>query len=150
MDDRVATHLRRLAGVCVIVCLVPFIRPAAASEATHESDHAEDADVLELPEVHVHGIPLNKDQQQGPVPKLTPWPKIPSQLDGTVLDDWMKARFLVKRDASATVVVLEPAKHRELTQAGLQALNRWTFAPQMKGDEPVDGELTVRIHFRSQ
>ena len=25
-----------------------------------------------------------------------------------------------------------------------------TFAPQLKGDDPVDGELTVRIHFRSQ
>jgi hypothetical protein len=49
-----------------------------------------------------------------------------------------------------TVVVLEPAKHRELTIAGMAALNKWTFDPQLKGDEPVDGELTVRIHFRTR
>lgn len=123
---------------------------ATGAEATHDTDHAEDMEVLELQEVHVHGLPLNKDQQLGPVPKVTPWPRIPPQLDGTVIDDWMKARFLVSKDATATVVVLEPCKHRELTQAGLRALNKWTFDPQMKGDEPVDGEVTVRIHFRTQ
>ena len=116
--------------------------------ATHHSDH--DEDVLELPEVHVHGVPLNKDQQLGPVAKTTPWPAIPSSLDGKPLDDWMKARLLVSKDRTVTVVVLEPCRHRELTQAGISALNKWTFEPQMRGDDPVDGELTVRIHFRTQ
>ncbi len=138
------------AGALCLSAWPSAVPAASGDEATHESDHAEDTDVLELPEVHVHGIPLNKDQQRGPVPKLTPWPKIPAQLDGTVIDDWMKARLLVSKDAKTTVLVLEPARHRELTQAGLQALNRWTFEPQMKGDEPVDGELTIRIHFRTQ
>ncbi|CAI4032624.1 TonB_C domain-containing protein [Nitrospira tepida] len=147
-----AATIGKLVLCCVAcVCLWPVAAVAATgAEATHETDHAEDMEVLELQEVHVHGLPLNKDQQLGPVPKLTPWPKIPPQLDGKVIDDWMKARFLVSKDATATVVVLEPCKHRELTQAGLQALNRWTFDPQMKGDEPVDGEITVRIHFRTQ
>src|SRR3712207_2894077 len=77
----------------------------AGDEATHESDHQED--VLELPEVHVHGLPLNRDQHFGPVPKATPWPGIPPALDGTVLDDWIKARMLVSKDAQVTVVVLE-------------------------------------------
>lgn len=117
-------------------------------EATHESDHEEDA--LELPEVHVHGLSLNKDQQLGPVAKSTPWPAIPSSLNGQEIDDWMKARLLVSKHAKVTVVVLEPCKHRELTTAGVHALSRWTFAPQMSGDDPVDGELTVRIHFRTR
>jgi len=117
-------------------------------EATHGSDHQED--ILELPEVHVHGLPLNKDQQLGPVAKSTPWPGIPASLDGKELDDWMKARMLISKDAKVTVVILEPCKHRELTLAGINALNRWTFDPQMKGDNPVDGELTVRIHFRTR
>ena len=142
--------IRRLVSwsvLCLALC------PAAAyavagDEATHESDHHED--VLELPEVHVHGLSLNKDQQLGPVPKSTPWPGIPPALDGKVLDDWMKARMLVSKDAKVTVVVLEPAKHRELTAAGIAALSKWTFDPQMKGDEMVDGELTVRIHFRTR
>jgi hypothetical protein len=116
--------------------------------ATHESDHQED--VLELPEIHVHGGPLNKDQQLGPVPKSTPWPGIPPTLDGKVIDDWMKARMLVTKEARVTVVVLEPAKLRELTQAGIAALSKWTFDPQMKGDDPIDGELTIRIHFRTR
>ena len=120
----------------------------AGDEATHADDHHED--VLELPEVHVHGLSLNKDQQLGPVAKSTPWPGIPSSLDGKELDDWMKARVLVSKDAKVTVVVLEPAKHRELTAAGIVALSKWTFDPQMKGDEIVDGELTVRIHFRTR
>ncbi len=151
MGDRRSGVTYVVGGLVWALCLGPVtVGAVVGDEATHESDHAEDPEVLELPEVHVHGIPLNKDQQLGPVPKLTPWPKIPAQLDGTVIDDWMKARFLVKKDATATVVVLEPAKHRELTQAGLQALNRWTFDPQMKGDEPIDGELTIRIHFRTQ
>lgn len=116
--------------------------------ATHHSDHDEDA--IDIPEVHVHGIPLNKDQQRAPVPRSTPWPTIPPALEGRELDDWMKARFLVSKDSRITVVVLEPAKNHELTRSGLAALNRWTFDPQMRGDEPVDGELTVRIHFRTQ
>ena len=131
------------------LCLVPVAAFAVAGdEATHEMDHSED--VLELPEVHVHGLPLNKDQQLGPVPKSTPWPAIPPALDGKELDDWMKARMLVSKHATVTVVVLEPAKHRELTIAGMAALNKWTFDPQLKGDEPVDGELTIRIHFRTR
>jgi len=129
-------------------CLCPAIVFAVTGdEATHETDHQED--VLELPEVHVHGLPLNKDQQLGPVAKSTPWPGIPSSLDGKDLDDWMKVRMMVSKDAKVTVVVLEPCKHRELTVAGMAALNKWTFDPQLKGDEPVDGELTVRIHFRT-
>ena len=51
--------LYRVAQVCMIVV---FLWPAiafavAGDEATHEDDHQED--VLELPEVHVHGLPLN-------------------------------------------------------------------------------------------
>ncbi len=141
---------RLMVGFCVL-CLSPIATWAATGdEATHEADHALDADIIELPEVHVHGLPLNKDQQVGPVPKSTPWPAVPSSLEGKPLDDWMKARLLVSKDAQVTVIVLEPAKHRELTIAGIIALNKWTFAPQLKGDNPVDGELTVRIHFRSQ
>ena len=122
---------------------------AEGDRATHDSDHDEDAVVI-LPPVHVHGIPLNKDQQAGPVPTYTPWPAVPPVLEGKMIDDWMKARFLVARDAKIDVVVLEPCKHRELTSAGLAALRQWKFDPQMSGDEPVDGELTVRIHFRAQ
>jgi hypothetical protein len=142
--------LRWWAGlVFLLVLLVPVTAsPVTGDEATHEADHLED--VIELPEVHVHGLPLNKDQQLGPVPKSTPWPAIPPALDGKVIDDWMKARMLVSKEAQVTVVVLEPAKHRELTQAGIAALNQWTFDPQMKGDDPIDGELTVRIHFRTR
>ena len=141
--------LRRLVRCCVLFfSLCPATAYAVAGdEATHEDDHQED--VLELPEVHVHGLPLNKEQQRGPVPKATPWPAIPPALDGKELDDWMKVRMLVSKGATVTVVVLEPAKHRELTIAGMAALNQWTFDPQLEGDEPVDGELTVRIHFRT-
>jgi len=123
---------------------------AEGDAATHQSDHAADAPDVVLPDVHVHGLPLNKDQQAGPVPTYTPWPAIPPSLDGQELDDWMKARLLVSKSAEVTVVVLEPAKHRELTIAGLTALNRWKFEPQLRGEDPIDGELTVRIHFRSR
>ena len=135
---------------CVLGILLwpSIVLSVEGDRATHEMDHQED--VLELPEVHVHGLPLNKDQQLGPVPKSTPWPAIPPALDGKVIDDWMKARMLVSKEARVTVVVLEPAKHRELTQAGIAALNKWTFDPQMKGDNPIDGELTIRIHFRTR
>lgn len=133
------------------ILLWPVTSHAAEGDAaTHQADHAEDMADVVLPDVHVHGLPLNKDQQLGPVPTHMPWPKIPSSLDGQELDDWMKARFLVGRDAQVTVVVLQPCKHRELTGAGLAALNQWKFDPQLKGDEPVDGEITVRIHFRTR
>ncbi len=148
MNDR--DH-RGVRGVLVLLCVLFFTAPAYAvvgDEATHESDHHED--VLELPEVHVHGLPLNKDQQLGPVAKSTPWPGIPTSLNGQEIDDWMKARLLVSKHAKVTVVVLEPCKHRELTTSGVTALGKWTFDPQMKGDDPVDGELTVRIHFRTR
>ena len=138
-----------LAGGIFGSCLVPAAAQAVAGdEATHASDHEED--VLELPEVHVHGLSLNKDQQLGPVAKSTPWPRIPPSLDGKELDDWMKVRLLVSKEAKVTVVVLEPCSHRELTVSGISALGKWTFDPQMKEDDPVDGELTVRIHFRTR
>lgn len=121
---------------------------AEGDRATHRSDH--DEDVVVLPEVHVHGLPLNKDQQLGPVPTFTPWPRMPPALDGQPVDDWMKARMLVSKEARVTVVILEAAKHRELTIAAHQALKQWKFDPQLRGDEPVDGELTVRVHFRTQ
>jgi hypothetical protein len=142
--------LRRLISlVAVMMWLCPaWVSAVEGDHTTHQSDH--DEDVVELPEVHVHGLPLNRDQQRGPVPKSTPWPTIPPALDGKVIDDWMKARMLVTKEANVTVMVLEPAQHRELTIAGMAALNKWTFDPQMKGDNPVDGELTVRIHFRTR
>lgn len=123
---------------------------AQGDEATHQSDHATDAPDVVLPDVHVHGLSLNKDRQLGPVATYTPWPAIPSSLEGQPLDDWMKARMLVSKEAKVTVVVLEPAKHRELTSEGLATLSKWKFDPQLKGDEPIDGELTVRIHFRTR
>jgi len=140
-------------GLAACYALGLYLLPAIAQavigdEATHETDHQED--ILELPEVHIHGLPLNKDQQLGPVPKSTPWPGIPPALEGKVIDDWMKVRMLVTKEAEVTVVVLEPARHRELTQAGIAALAKWTFEPQMKGDNPVDGELTVRIHYNTR
>jgi len=136
-------------GIFVVIWLSPVsVFAVSGDEATHESDHEEDA--LELPDVHVHGLSLNKDQQLGPVPKTTPWPTIPSSLEGQELDDWMKVRLLVSQEGKVKVVVLEPCKHRELTRESIAALGRWTFDPQMKGDDPVDGELTVRIHFRTR
>ena len=150
MIDGIRQLTVSMVALCML-CLMPaYALAVTGDEATHEADHALDADIIELPEVHVHGLPLNKDQQVGPVPKSTPWPAIPASLDGKPLDDWMKARLLVSKEAQVTVVVLEPAKHRELTVASIIALNKWTFAPQLKGDDPIDGELTVRIHFRSQ
>jgi hypothetical protein len=123
---------------------------ADSDPASHRSDHEEDAQVETLPTVHVHGLRLNKNQQLGPVPQRTPWPAIPASLDGQVLDDWLKARILVSKDLEVTVVILQPAEHRELTQASLQALKQWTFLPQMKGDTPIDGEVSLRIHFRTK
>ncbi len=135
--------------IIVMLCLCPSPgRAIEGDRATHEMDHEEDA--IDVPEVHVHGLPLNKDQQLAPVPTYTPWPKIPPSMEGKDMDDWMKARFLVSKQAGVTVVILEPCKHRELTVSGLSALNQWRFNPQMRGDEPIDGELTVRIHFRAQ
>lgn len=118
--------------------------------ATHEADHREDADIQVLETIHVHGLKLNKDQQLGPVPKFTPWPTMPPALQGREIDDWMKVRILVSKTSQSTVVVLEPATHRQLNLAGLNALKQWTFDPQMEGDDPIDGELTVRIHFRTR
>jgi hypothetical protein len=127
-----------------------LLHSAEPDFATHHSDHDEDIQVDTLPTVHVHGLRLNKDQQLGPVPQRTPWPTVPSVLDGQVLDDWLKARLLVSKESEVTVVILQPATHRELTQACLRALKQWTFLPQMNGDIPIDGEVSLRIHFRTQ
>ena len=119
-------------------------------DATHALDHLEDEQVEVLETVHVHGFKLNKNQQLGPVPKYTPWPTMPPELKGQEVDDWMKARILVSKTAETTLVVLVPAKNRRINLSGVQALKQWTFDPQMNGDDPVDGELTVRLHFRTQ
>jgi hypothetical protein len=145
--------LRILSFLLNVLWLVSVPWPSYSAEsdfATHHSDHEEDEQVEILPTVHVHGLRLNKDQQIGPVPQRTPWPTIPPTLDGQVLDDWLKARLLVSKDSEVTVVILQPAAHRELTHASLQALKQWTFLPQMNGDVPTDGEVSLRIHFRTK
>ena len=45
------------------------------------------------------------------------------------------------QDAKVTVVLLEPAKHRELTQARIAALKSGRSTSD-EGYDPVDGELT--------
>ena len=133
-----------------IVLILPAGADNAPDHSTHHSDHDEDAQIETLPMVHVHGLRLNKDQQQGPVPQETPWPTIPTTLEGEELDDWLKARILVSKAGEPTVVILQPAFHRELTLRSLDALKRWTFLPQMNGDDPVEGEVNIRVHFRSK
>ena len=59
-----------------LLLVSPVAFAASGEDATHASDHEED--VLELPEVHVHGLSLNKNQQLGPVAKRTPWPISPA------------------------------------------------------------------------
>jgi len=144
----------RILGFCLNLLWfvsVPWLSYSAEADfATHHSDHDEDEQVETLSTVHVHGLRLNKDQQIGPVPQRTPWPTVPPTLDGQVLDDWLKARLLVSKDSEVTVVILQPAAHRELTQSSLEALKQWTFLPQMKGDVPIDGEVSLRIHFRAK
>ena len=105
---------------------------------------------LELPEVHVHGLPLNKDQQLGPVRQIHTLARHSScarrqgsrRLDESPHDGLKRCESDGGRPGAG--------KHRELTIVGMAALNKWTFDPQLKGDEPVDGELTVRIHFRTR
>ena len=139
------------AGLAVFLIIGVYLPVLAQFDrSTHESDHFEDEEVEVLETVHVHGLKLNKDQQLGPVPKYTPWPRMPTSLGGKEIDDWMKIRILVSKTAKTTVVVLQPAQHRQLNLAGLSALKQWTFDPQMKGDNLVDGELTIRIHFRTK
>lgn len=116
--------------------------------ATHQSDHDEDPVIL-LEPIHIHGLPLNKDQQLGPVTNQVPPLTVPPSLEGKELDDWMKVRVLVSKGGQATVVILEPPKHRELAGAVLATLGKWKFEPQMQGDEPIDGEMNFRIHFRN-
>ena len=142
--------LLSIMAALLFLCLLSSTASSQSAPATHEADHREDEGIQVLETVHVHGLKLNKDQQLGPVPKLTPWPTMPPALQGQEIDDWMKVRILVSKLAQITVVVLEPAKHRQLNLAGLQALKQWTFDPQLKGDDPIDGELTVRIHFRTR
>jgi Gram-negative bacterial TonB protein C-terminal len=142
--------LASMGMACLFMIAVPTIVFSQSDRSTHEADHLEDEDVEVLETVHVHGLKLNKDQQLGPVPKYTPWPTIPLSLTGKDLDDWMKIRILVSKSGEARAVVLQPAKGRQLNLAGLHALKQWTFDPQMDGDVPVDGELTVRIHFRTK
>ncbi len=149
-------RLSKTARKCLWLLLawIVWTGPAEANNSsdysTHHSDHDEDAQIETLPMVHVHGLRLNKDQQQGPVPQKTPWPTIPPSLEGKELDDWLKARILVSKAGEPTVVILQPASHRELTLMSLDALKRWTFLPQMNGDDPVDGEVNIRVHFRTK
>ena len=133
-----------------LLAMSPLLVWGQFDDPTHELDYLEDEQVEVLEPVHVHGFRLNNDQQLGPVPRYTPWPIMPPELQGHEVDDWMKARILVSKTAETNLVVLVPAKNRRINLAGIQALEQWTFDPQMDGDDPVDGELTVRLHFKTQ
>ena len=139
-----------LVMISAVLAISPSFVWSQGNGATHESDHLEDEEVQVLETVHVHGLKLNKDQQLGPVAKYTPWPTMPRELQGQEVDDWMKARILVSKTGETTLVVLVPAKNRRINLAGVHALKQWTFDPQMNGDGPVDGEVTIRLHFKTQ
>ena len=114
-------------------CCPVYAIAVTGDEATHEADHALDAEIIGCPEVHVHGLPLNKDQQVGPVPKSTPWPAIPlvaGREASRRLDEGALAR--VKRSAGdgGRVGIGQTSR---LTIAGIIALNKWTFAPAAQG-----------------
>ena len=147
----VMKHVRMfLVMISAVLAISPPLIWSQVDASTHELDHLEDEQVAVLDTVHVHGFKLNKDQQLGPVPKYTPWPAMPPELQGQEVDDWMKARILVSKTAETTLLVLVPAHNRRINLAGVQALKQWTFDPQMNGDEFVDGEVTVRLHFKTQ
>jgi TonB family protein len=134
-----------------LTVMVPASPASAAGEgegATHQSDHDDDPVIL-LEPIHIHGLRLNKDQQLGPITNQVPPIQIPPSLVGKELDDWMKLRVMVSKDGKSTVVILEPPKHRELATSVLETVQKWKFEPQMNGDDPVDGELNFRIHFRN-
>jgi len=134
-----------------LLCPVPAAFAASdAEKATHRSDHAEDDEVLTLEPIHIHGLPLNRDRQKGPITNQVPFLEVPPSLAGKDLDDWMKVRVLVDKAGNSTVVVLEPAKHRELTLAALGTIEKWKWEPQLRVDDPIDGEVTIRVHFRTQ
>ena len=133
-----------------LLCVSPVLAAGDADRSTHQSDHSEDEEIIQLDPIHVHGLPLNRDRQKGPVTNQVPYLQAPPSLAGKELDDWMKVRVVVDKSGKSTVVVLEPAKHRELTSAALTTIEKWKWEPQLREDEPIDGEVTIRVHFRTQ
>ncbi|RMH03568.1 MAG: energy transducer TonB [Nitrospirae bacterium] len=135
-----------LAWISLAVLLVCSTIVLAEDQLTNSDSEAIDV----LPTFHVYGFRIHPGQERGPVPVKTPWPVIPSSLLGEELDDRVVVRFLVDAAGGATPVILEPASHQELTNATMSALRQWTFLPKLRGDVPVESELTVRIHFRTR
>jgi protein TonB len=46
-----------------------------------------------------------------------------------------------------TVSLAKSSGHKELDDAAIKAVNKWSFVPAMRGDTPVDGWVTVPISF---
>jgi protein TonB len=47
----------------------------------------------------------------------------------------------------SSVSIAKSSGHKELDDAALKAVNKWSFVPAKRGDTPVDGWVTVPISF---
>lgn len=72
-----------------------------------------------------------------------PLPEIPDELKHDAYQSFAVARFLIRKDGSATPEIITPTSNPKLNYLLLESLKKWQFEPSDK--ERVQ---TIRIEFR--
>lgn len=76
-----------------------------------------------------------------------PLPVIPDDLRGQAIEMEALARFDIKADGTATVVLVRPTPIPALNRIVLSTLATWRFFPAMEGGKPVASTQEVRVQL---
>ena len=76
---------------------------------------------------------------------FAPTPVIPDDLREDALEAEAVARFTISSDGSAKVVLVKPTNNPRINQLLLDTLAKWQFFPAVRGGDPIDSTVDIRI-----
>jgi protein TonB len=78
-----------------------------------------------------------------------PPPRYPAEARRNGVEGTVMLRVWVAADGAATRVEIDRSSgHRALDDAALGAVKKWRFVPARRGDEAIEGLVTVPLVFR--
>lgn len=76
---------------------------------------------------------------------FAPTPIIPDDLREDAMEAEAVARFTISSDGSAKVVLIKPTNNTRINQLLLDTLAKWQFFPAVRGGDPIDSTVDIRI-----
>jgi periplasmic protein TonB len=76
---------------------------------------------------------------------FAPTPVIPDDLREDALEAVAVARFTISSDGTVKVALIKPTNNPRINQLLLDTLAKWQFFPAVRGGDPIDSTVDIRI-----